>query len=134
LIRLKSKGFFSRVFWLDPGGGGASPFYDSFSAAGQTYFADIPGAKEEEYELNPVADVQFQVFLSKDNGPAAGGINHDVTIYGGKWWGYQYTAMNVPEGGTPLGWLLTTGLTLGVLVLSARRQAIHSAPCRGTWT
>ncbi len=76
------------------------PFYDQNSAAGIKdgvgYFADIPGVNEAEYEGNLVGDVQFQVFLALDNG-AGGGFDHNVTIYGGYWWGYQYTAVDVPE-------------------------------------
>ncbi len=81
---------------LDAPASPTTPFYDQFSAAGQSYFYDNPGANEAEYEGNPVADAQFQVYLAVDNGKN-GLINHDVTIYAGKWWGYRLTASEVPE-------------------------------------
>ncbi len=81
---------------LDAPASPTTPFYDQFSAAGQSYFYDNPGANEAEYEGNPIADAQFQVYLAVDNGKN-GLINHDVTIYAGKWWGYRLTASEVPE-------------------------------------
>ena len=46
---------------LDNPGDRTSPFYDvgSQDLAGSTYFVDIPGAPENEYEGNPVANVNF---------------------------------------------------------------------------
>ena len=83
------------------------PFYDQILAAGQKngvyYFADIPGNTEAEYETNPVADVEFQVFPAVDvpgNGLMIGGntITDNVTIYGGDRWGFQYNAVDAtPE-------------------------------------
>lgn len=91
----------------------SSPFYDSGTQdiAGPTYFVDIPGALENEYEGNPVAQVDFQAFLAQDNG-AGNGFAHNVTIYGGIWWDYTYTAVDVPE---PSSFLLAGPLLLGLI-------------------
>lgn len=105
---------------LDAPGGTTTPFYDQFSSAGQKYFSDIPGATEQEYEGNPVADAQFQVYLAVDNGKV-GAINHNVTLYAGKWWGYRYTASEVPE---PSSYALVAGL--GLVGFALRRRFVKS--------
>ncbi len=83
-----------------------SPFYDGgltpgvagTLADGGGYFVDRPLTLENEYELNPIADVQFQVILASDSIDDVGGVaTHTVTMYGGEWWGYQYSATDVPE-------------------------------------
>lgn len=111
---------------LDAPATATSPFYNTFSAAGQTYFADIPGAPEREYENNPVANVRFTVFLATDN--VVGGVNN-VTIYGGEYWGYQYTATDlapVPETATAVVGFLAAILTFA-LVRPSTRGAIRLA-------
>ena len=107
--------------FLDAPQNPTTPFYDVFSSAGQTYFRDDPGDKEQERETTPVSDVQFQVFLAFDSG-AGGGFTDNVTIYGGKWWGYQYTASDVvPEPSVlAVGCL---GLAGWVVRRAARKQA-----------
>ena len=93
------------------------------SAAGQNggvyYFDDQPGLTEAEYEKNPVGDFQFQVFLAVDvpgNGLKIGDntITDNVTIYGGYWWGYQYSAVNTPEPATIVIWSLLGGLGITI--------------------
>ncbi len=94
-----------------------SPFYNTFSAAGPGYFADIPGALRDGYNGNPIANVQFQVFLAVDNG-AGGGFTHNVTLYAGEWWGYQYTATAIP---TPEPSTLLVWSSLGAMGLIANK-------------
>lgn len=77
--------------------GASTPFYDAKGTAGTLaggggWFLDTPYDIEKEYESNPVSSVQFQVVLADyDN------TNKKVTLYGGDWWGYTYTASDVPE-------------------------------------
>jgi hypothetical protein len=50
-----------------------------------------PGQGEGNELIDPYSNVQFQVFVAVDNGAVAGtGIDHDVKIYGGYWYGYNY--------------------------------------------
>jgi hypothetical protein len=77
------------------------PFYDGPYAAGQLaggggWFLDTPFVTETrtggEYESNPVVSSQFQIVLAdydKDK--------KHITLYGGEWWGYTYTAVETPE-------------------------------------
>jgi hypothetical protein len=77
------------------------PFYDGPYAAGQLaggggWFLDTPFVTETtrggEYESNPVVSAQFQIVLAdydKDK--------KHITLYGGEWWGYTYTAVETPE-------------------------------------
>jgi hypothetical protein len=82
-----------------------TPFYDTAGGAAGTfgtnqgYFFDRPLINENEYEGNPVASVQFQVVLASDSTAtdAKGVVQHTVTLYGGEWWGFTYTASDVPE-------------------------------------
>ena len=85
-----------------------TPFYDVPYAAGTLadggWFRDRPYVTENEYELNPVVSSQFQVVLVGDTtsqtatGPGGAMVTqHALTLYGGYWWGYEYTAADVPE-------------------------------------
>ncbi len=114
----------------NPALGSGKPFYDQNSAAGQApdgsyYFADVPGNTEGEYEMNPVADIQFQVFLAVDvpgNGLMIGGntITDNVTIYGGYWWGFQYNAVDAtPE---PAAFCLLASGAIGLCAYAWRRR------------
>jgi hypothetical protein len=83
-------------------------YLDPVTGNNDGYFLDTPLTNENEYELNPVASVQFQVVLSTDTTSVVGGITQNaLTLYGGEWWGFSYSAVDVPE---PSAWLL---LTLG---------------------
>lgn len=86
------------------------PFYDGTYTAGTLgggggWFLDTPFVTEQEYESNPVVSVQFQVVLASDSVQPNG--NHVLTLYGGEWWGYTYTAVETPEPASCL--LLTLG-------------------------
>ena len=60
------------------------------------YFEDRPLVTEMmgggEYEGNPVVSAQFQVVLADYDT-----TNKKITLYGGEWWGYTYTAVETPE-------------------------------------
>ena len=82
----------------DPNKTDGVPWYDSGGAAGNTWFADIPSTPC----VCPCcysSDVDFQVFLAVDNVTPTG--THNVDIYEGIWWGYDYEC--VPEPVTMLG-------------------------------
>lgn len=108
------------------GQSGLTPFYDSAGfaagtlAGGGGWFADRPLIRENEYELDPVASIEFQVVLASDTQSEVGGITQNkVTLYGGEWWGFTYTAADTPEPASCV--LLTLGA--GVLfVFRVRRQ------------
>ena len=96
-----------------------TPFYDPLGAAGtyganNAWFFDEPLINENEYEQNPVASVQFQVILSTDTQTVDGnGITQNaLTLYGGEWWGFTYSAVEVPE---PVSCLLVTLGAFGIL-------------------
>ncbi|HWX20050.1 MAG TPA: PEP-CTERM sorting domain-containing protein [Candidatus Binatia bacterium] len=99
---------------LDLAAGNNTPFYDNGFAAGKLaggggWFLDTPFKIENEaLETNPVADVQFQVVLADFNSATT-----NVTLYGGDWWGYKYTASDtlIPEPGA-LALLAVGGMTL----------------------
>ena len=99
-----------------------SPFYDSqyFAgtlAGGGGYFIDRPYVFENEYESNPVVSAQFQVILADDTTTVVDGVTkHALTLYGGYWWGYTYTAVETPEPSTIV--LASLG---GVTLLLGRR-------------
>jgi hypothetical protein len=108
---------------LDNPGDRSSPFYDvgADDIAGPTYFVDIPYAREIEYEGDPVADVDFQVFLARDAG-AGGGFDHNVLVYGGIWWGYTYRASDtIPE---PATLPICSVVVVGFLLWRVRRARV----------
>lgn len=98
-----------------------SPFYDGGLTPGLAgtlpggggWFVDRPLISElnpntgTEYENNPVASVQFQVVLATDATSVVDGITQNaITLYGGEWWGFSYSATDVPEPAT--GFLVVT--------------------------
>jgi len=109
-----------------------SPFYDARYAAGRlggggAWFLDRPFVTENEYEENPVVSVQFQVVLVGDTltqtptGPGGAMVTqHALTLYGGDWWGYTYTAVDVPE---PSTWVLVMCGGVGVVVMELRARS-----------
>lgn len=92
----------------------ASPFYDDGYAGGtkangkqlankSSWFLDSAydtedsllktAGRTEANEIDTSSDVQFQVAAVVDNGPAKiNGVNytHNLTLYAGLWWGYNY--------------------------------------------
>jgi len=93
---------------------GVTPFYDTAGYAAGTlpggggWFLDRPLTLEKEFESDPVASIQFQVVLANDAvSDVDGVVDNTVTLYGGEWWGFTYSAVDVPE---PSAYLL---LTLG---------------------
>ena len=81
----------------------SSPFYNDGGTAGQLtngggWFLDTPQWPEAEYETNPVISIQFQVVIANDVQTTVGGIvSNTVTLYGGDWWGFSFSAVDVPE-------------------------------------
>ncbi|HUY92953.1 MAG TPA: PEP-CTERM sorting domain-containing protein [Pirellulales bacterium] len=69
----------------------------------QTYFADEPVANENEYENNPVVALQFQTVLATDvtSTLSNGKTLNTVTLYGGEWWGFTYSANDAPPPPPP---------------------------------
>jgi hypothetical protein len=97
-----------------------TPFYNDGGAAGtynagaNAYFFDRPWKVENEAsESNPVADVQFQVALAMDaqttNNTTGAVISNVLTLYGGYWWGYTYTAQEVAGFAAPAAGTFATG-------------------------
>ncbi|HUO08000.1 MAG TPA: PEP-CTERM sorting domain-containing protein [Phycisphaerae bacterium] len=81
-----------------------TPFYDPLGSAGtyganNAFFMDEPVINENEYESNPVASVQFQAVLATvaQTVDANGITQNAITLYGGEWWGFSYSATDVPE-------------------------------------
>jgi hypothetical protein len=102
-------------------GGSTSPFYDALGVSGlhtlagnASWFQDTPYDSEMEIE-DYHTDVQFQVFICTD--AVAAGV-HTVTLYGGDWWGYQYSTTDVPAPASLA--LLSAG---GLLASRRRRRA-----------
>ncbi|MFI5382039.1 MAG: hypothetical protein ACHRHE_22315, partial [Tepidisphaerales bacterium] len=94
-------------------GRSATPFYDAGGISGTaanggqlannvSWFQDRPldteprlmarvPTAEGANEIDTYSDVQFQVVVAVDNGPIANtAITHNITLYGGLWWGYNY--------------------------------------------
>lgn len=102
-------------------GGASTPFYDTRGAAGRygpqdekAWFLDRPWTKELEYEGNPVADYEYQVVLADYDSAAM-----KITLYGGYWWGYTYTASDVPLPPA----VFVTGWLVALLIFFRRRVA-----------
>lgn len=72
------------------------PYTAGTLAGGGGWFLDTPFVTETttggEYESNPVVSAQFQVVLADYDA-----ANKHITLYGGEWWGYTYTAVETPE-------------------------------------
>jgi hypothetical protein len=91
-------------------------------------FQRPPGA---EYENNPVVSVQFQVVLAGDKitpaDPMVPGskIQNDVTLYGGYWWGFTYTAIDTPEPASLVIWLCLGGMSLLVYRRTRRGKSAN---------
>ena len=88
------------------------PWYDGEGTAGTLaggggWFLDTPFTEENEYELNPVANIQFQVALADYDGS-----NKKLTLYGGEGWGYVYTAYDVLPEPPSLLLFCVSGLTM----------------------
>jgi hypothetical protein len=123
-----------------------TPFYDvnddgtpypyaGTYGAGNAFFLDRTIVPEfdsyftnQEYESNPVASVQFQVILAGDNVTTddKGVTQHDVTLYGGEWWGFTYEAIETPEPSTFL--LITVGGSGLLFFRSIRRRRRAAEP------
>jgi hypothetical protein len=84
---------------------GVTPFYDEVTRAAGTltggggYFDDRPLIPEfdsfwthKEYESNPVASLQYQVVLADFDE-----AEKHITVYGGVWWGFTYSAVDIPN-------------------------------------
>ena len=106
---------------LDNAAVASNPFYNTGSgggyigaanqgAANQTWMEDRPSDPEPvaadaagtpaataAAAENLIANVQFQVVVAVDTGPKAGGALHNIVLYNGYWWGYQYSSTDTPE-------------------------------------
>ena len=119
----------------------SSPFYDggltpgtagTSTNAGGGWFLDTPLISENEYETNPAAAVQFQVILAGDTQSVIGGVtNNAVTLYGGDWWGFSFSAVDVPEPST--GLLVMLGGS-GLLFFRSRARRKRAAWSQGAST
>ncbi len=69
---------------------------------------------------NFIANVQFQVVVAVDTGPKAGGAQHNIVLYNGYWWGYQYSSTDTPEPAA----LTLLGLGGAMLLLQRRRRSV----------
>lgn len=112
--------------------GTVTPFYDQISPGGGTlaggggFFEDRPQVPEfdlyytrKEYESNPVASIQFQVVLADFNEDTK-----HITLYGGEWWGFTYSAVELPE---PSSCLLMTLGGGGLLFLRRMTRRMRAA-------
>ncbi len=81
--------------------------------------AGIPAATAAAAE-NFIANVQFQVVVAVDTGPKAGGAQHNIVLYNGYWWGYQYSSTDTPEPAA----LTLLGLGGAMLLMQRRRRSV----------
>jgi hypothetical protein len=107
-------------------GGGGPNVAAGTLAGGGGWFVDRPLINENEYEGDPVASVQFQVVLASDTRSVVNGVTQNaLTFYGGEWWGFTYTAADIPTPEPGSLTLLGTG-ALG-LFRYGRRRSKHTA-------
>ncbi len=128
---------------LDNGTVASNPFYNTGSggggfgaanqgAANQTWMEDRPSDPEPAAAdaagtpaataaaaENCIANVQFQVVVAVDTGAKVGGAQHNIVLYNGYWWGYQYSSTDTPE---PAAILLFAFAAIGLL--SHRRRMV----------
>ena len=95
---------------LDVTNNAPTPFYNNSYAGAVNrgtnhigWMLDSPYDSEPGPATNQLAeaegyhtDVEFQTVVAVDTG-AGGGFAHNVVLYNGFWWGYQYTNVDVPE-------------------------------------
>jgi hypothetical protein len=116
----------SPTYGIDNPGGTDLPFYDAggFSRIGSTtsWILDDPARCEEgigvvdgrgrcthiQDELVTNASITFETYLVQDSVSNP----HDVILYGGREWGYQYTAVDTPEP----SFRLLVGILLACLI------------------
>ncbi len=102
------------------------PWYDSAGAAGSDWFLDrpydvcldcpCPGPSKTACDT----DVEFQVFLAVDNVETQDGRTvHNVDVYEGIWWGYEFRCTPIPEPAALVVWSL---LGASAVVLRWRRR------------
>ncbi len=92
--------------FYDNGGVGAPLGFAGTYGTNNGYFVDRPQVPEfdsyftnAEYENNPIAAVQFQTVLATDTTSVdTNGITQNaLTLYGGEWWGFTFSASDAPE-------------------------------------
>ena len=127
-------------YFVDNLGSVTTPFYDTAggtngtAAAGTQFWMDdspyrcenqsgVPAGRIAGCQADSASDNtnllsvswQADTFIAVDNNP--GGPNHNVTLYGGVSWGFQYTNNDVPEPGA----FGLAGLGFALLVAGRRR-------------
>ena len=125
-------------YFIDNNGNLTKPFYDqnfAFGYAGvnldQKWMDDTPFRCENQSGNSPTCrsdgvpnilniDWEAQVFVAVDLGANATlptATQHDVILYGGRWWGYVYSNDDAPE---PALGLLSGAALLGMVALRGR--------------